>query len=337
MQDKLIFLIAPPRSGSTLLARMLGAHSAIHAPAEPHLLTPMAHLGFYRRVDAADYDPIISETGIREVVAALPGGEADYLDALRAYSDRLYEKLLAPSDASRLLDKTPAYALVLDFLARLYPEARYVVLTRHPMAVWASYVESFFDGDHDVAHAHNPLLERYVPAMARFVRESTVPLHHVHYEALVQDPAAHMEQICHFLGLPFEPGMVDYGSQGTGNQEATRGLGDPMTVAKQSRPTTESLARWAGDWAGKEEKVVQGRRILEHLVDADLATWGFDRREIEAELAAIPEGGGKGRTRGLSRYSIERRLVVLLRRNIHQNALGKLVRKVRWACDVLLR
>ena len=43
------------------------------------------------------------------------------------------------------------------------------------MAIWSSYVESFFDGDAGVAHAHNPLIERYVPAMSRFLRERPVP------------------------------------------------------------------------------------------------------------------------------------------------------------------
>ena len=337
MQDRLIFLIAPPRSGSTLLARMLGAHTAIHAPAEPHLITPLAHLGYFGRVDAAPYDPIITETGMREVVSALPGGEADYLEALRALSDRIYGGLIEASGHERLLDKTPAYVLVLDFLARLYPEARYIVLTRHPMAIWASYVESFFDGDHEVAHAHTPLLERYVPAMARFLRERPVSLHALRYEELVQDPARHMEAVCGYLGLPFEPAMVDYGEHGGGNHEATRGLGDPMTVAKQSRPTTDSLARWAQDWAGQAGKVKQAREILARLPDEDLATWGFDRAELARDLDAVPEVGRPGRTRALNRYSLERRLLVLLRRNIHHNALGSLVRKIRWACDVLLR
>ena len=51
MEEHLLFVIAAPRSGSTLLARMLGAHSRVHAPAELHLLTPLAHLGF--QLDAA--------------------------------------------------------------------------------------------------------------------------------------------------------------------------------------------------------------------------------------------------------------------------------------------
>jgi len=72
MQDKLIFLIGSPRSGSTLLSRMLGAHSEIFAPAEPHLMPPLAHLGFHERVDAAPYDPVITQQGLREFVENEP-------------------------------------------------------------------------------------------------------------------------------------------------------------------------------------------------------------------------------------------------------------------------
>lgn len=339
MQDRLVFLIAPPRSGSTLLARMLGAHSRVHAPAEPHLITPLAHLGYYARVERAAYDPIIAEGGIREVVRALPRGEDDYLDALRACTDAIYAGLLAGtgSGATHLLDKTPAYALVLDFLAKLYPEARYVVLTRHPFATWASFVESFFDGDHEAAHRHNPLLERYVPAIARFLRERPVPLHALRYEELVSDPARHCEALCAFLELPYEPGMIDYGTHAPATGTA-RGLGDPITVGRQTRPTTDSLARWAADWAGRPDKVAQAEGILARLSDADLATWGVERKTLRDELRAIPaEGGRRRRRRPLTRYTLERRILVLLRRNIHHNALGRLVRKVRAACDVLLR
>jgi hypothetical protein len=334
---RIAFLIGPPRSGSTLLARMLGAHSAIHAPAEPHLLTPLAHLGYYARVESADYDPIIAETGIRELVASLPHGEADYLAALRAYSDALYGGLLERSGRPLLLDKTPAYALVLDFIARLYPDARYIVLTRHPLAVWGSYVESFFDGDHQAAHRHNPLLERYVPAIARFLRDARVPWHRVRYEDLVQDPAAQLERVCGFLDIPYEPAMIEYGEQAETPVATTRGLGDPVTVGRETRPTTRSLARWSRDLAGSPERIEQAQRILAALSDEDLETWGHARNAIEAELSAIDAAGSRPARRPLSRHALERRLLVLLRRNIHQNAFGRLVRQVRRVCDVLLR
>ncbi len=337
MEDRLLFVIGTPRSGSTLLTRMLGTHSAVHSPAEPHLLTPLAHLGFYASIEQAAYDPIITERAIRELVAALPQGEHDYLDALRAYTDTLYGRLLESSGRRILLDKTPAYALVLDFVAQLYPKAHYVVLTRNPLAIWSSVVRSFFDGDHEAAHRHNPLLECYVPAIARFLREQTVPLHHVRYEDLVREPEAAMEAICAFAGLEFEASMVDYGESAEGRRESVRGLGDPITVARETRPTTHSLERWAGDMAGDPDKIAQAERILASLLDADLETWGYSRPELEQQLAAVDPVGTRPKRRALTRYALERKLLVLLRRNIHHNALGRLVRRIRSFCDVLLR
>lgn len=337
MQDRLIFLIGSPRSGSTLLARMLGAHPAIHAPAEPHLLTPLAHLGYYQTVERAPFDPIISQDAIREVVAQLPGGESDYLSALRAYTDRLYAGLLEPSGRAFLLDKTPAYALVLDFVVRLYPKARYLVLTRNPLAIWSSYVESFFDGDFEAAHRFNPILERYVPAIARFLRAREVPLHPVRYEQLVSDPSPVGQAICGFLGLEWAPGIVEYGRESAAPSPASRGLGDPITVSRETRPTTRSLAKWTLDLAGRPARIQQAQRILASLLDPDLEAWGYSRAELEHELAAIDPAAPPRPTPALTRYRLERKLLVQLRRNIHQNAFGRLVRRVRRVCDVLLR
>ena len=89
-----------------------------------------------------------------------------------------------------------------------------MVLTRNPLAVWSSQVHSFFDGDHEAAMRLSPLLGRYVPAIGRFLRERAVPIHHLRYEELVADPEARMRELCSFAELPFEPGMVDYGSAG---------------------------------------------------------------------------------------------------------------------------
>lgn len=340
MQDQLVFLIGSPRSGSTLLSRVLGSHSAIFAPEEPHLITPLAHLGYFESVDVAPYDPIITRQAARALVASLPNGEEQYLDALRAYTDAVYRGLFdaQPGSATMLLDKTPAYALNLDFLARLYPEARFIVLTRHPIAVWSSFVDSFFDGDDPVAHAHNPLLERYVPAIARFLRTAEVPIHHIRYENLVQEPAENARNLCTFLGLEYESGMVDYGSNPDSRGESTRGLGDPTTVAKETRPTTRSLSKWATAAEGRPERVGLYQEIIARLDDEDLSTWGYMRSEISEELGGIDLAGRPAPRPRLTRYALERKILVGLRRRISpDNALGGLVRRIREFCDVLLR
>lgn len=333
MEDRLIFLIGSPRSGTTMLARMLGAHSRVHAPAEAHLMTGLAHLGYYERVDAAPYDPIITQLGLRELVASLPRGEADYLDALRAHTDLLYERLLTASGKSLLLDKTPAYALVLDFIARLYPRARYVVITRNPLAAWSSQVESFFDGDHEAAERQSPLIDRYVPAIARFLREKPVPMIHVRYEDLVADPERHAHAIAAHLELPFEPALVDYGQ--AGQAAAARGLGDPVQAARAGRPTTDSLDKWKAALATDAGRLAAARAALDRTLDPDLAAWGYSRAELAVDLGGIAPRPAPRRK--LDRHALERRVLVRLRRNIHHNALGRLVRRIRFACDVLLR
>lgn len=130
--------------------------------------------------------------------------------------------------------------------------------------------------------------------------------------------------------------MVEYGHSEGGRVQAERGLGDPMTVARQSRPTTESVGRWAQALAGDPARVEQAAEILARLTDADLASWGYDRAAIRDELAAVEPAPRRRRAR-LARYALERRLLMRLRRNIHHNAFGRLVGRVRLACDVLLR
>jgi hypothetical protein len=335
MQGSLVFLIGAPRSGTTLTARMLGAHPDVYAPAEPHLMPPLAHLGFHERVDQAPYDPVITQIGLREFVATLPDGERDWLDGLRRLTDHLYERSRSASGRRIYLDKTPAYALVLDFLTKLYPQARYVVLTRHPLAIWSSYVDSFFDGDAAAAHARNPILERYVPAIARLLRERRVPLLHVRYEELVRDPEKHLREICAFIGIAFDPRMIAYGEAEGPARPVAAGLGDPVTVDRHKRPSTQSVGKWAAALAHDPALLVQSREIVARLTDEDLATWGFSGADLRRELAQIaPAAAGPNRAQ-LTRYALERRALVLLRRNIHP--LGRLVRRVRTLCDVLLR
>lgn len=338
MSERMIFIIGSPRSGSTLLERMVSSHSKVLGGPEPHLLTPLAHLGFYETVDKASYDHLRAVDAQREFVATLPHGEEDYLEALRAYCYTLYGRRLEHAEEERVLDKTPAYALVLPFISKVFPKAKYIMLTRHPGAIFASYADSFFEGDWDAAHDYNPIVERYVPAMARFLRQGGVPMVHVQYEQLVQDPEHQMKRVCDTLELEFDPGMIEYGAK----KPQQKGLGDPIGVSQHKRPVTSSINKWVTPVLADPHKEQLLRKMIEFCDPNDLEIWGYPMASIYGPLENPPDepvGSGKKqrRSKKLDAFRIQRMLLRRLRRNIHHNALGRLVRKVRFACDVLLR
>ncbi len=327
----LVFVISPPRAGSTLLQRMMGAHSEIFTHPEPHLITPIAHLGVYDNVDKAPYDHINAAEAMKSFIEDLPNGEQDYLDALRAYADTLYGRMLATSGRSYFLDKTPANALVLPFLQRLYPDAKYVVLTRHPLAVFSSYANSFFHGDWGAAHAFNPVLERYVPAMASFLRARPVPLLQVAYEDLVADPGPQLERIFAFLGLEHEPEAVEYGRSGA----SKKGMGDPINVDRQSRPVTDSIDKWVAEMASDPDKMAMGEAMIARLDPEDLDAWGWPWEALWAPVQAW--SGGQAPKPPRNSYTLQRRIMLALKKDIHTRPHGKLVKRIKYYCDVLLR
>lgn len=331
MDDKLIFLIGSPRSGTTMLQRVLGSHSEIHTHPEPHLMTPLAHMGYFHNVDAAPYDHINAAKAMREFVQELPGKEDDYVEALRSFAGVLYGRMLETTPKSRFLDKTPAYALVADFVARVYPGASFITLTRHPLAILSSYANSFFDGDYRAAYAFNPILDRYVPAIANFIRTTSASNVHVRYEDVVADPEASMRTLCEHMGLEFEPDAVDYGQ----HRHIKKSFGDP-NVDAQSRPVTASVAKWAAELSGAPETLAFARGIVDGLDPADLETWGYPADNFWAALDDV-EGAAPAKER-VNAYRMQRKLLLKMRRTISDhNRVGSVVRGVRYYCDVLLR
>lgn len=331
MQDRLIFVISPPRAGSTLLQHMMGSHSQILTYPEPHLITPLAFLGYYDLVDKAAYDHIHAAEAIKLFVKGLPRGEADYLDALRAYADTLYGRMLDPSGKRYFLDKTPGYALVLPFLTRLYPDAHYVVLTRHPLAIASSYANSFFDGDWVTAHRFNPVVNRYVPAMADMMRAPPRHMLQISYEKLVQDPERELQRLCAFLALDFQPGMVEYGEH---YKPPSAGRGDPITVQREARPVATSLDKWAGELASDPSKRALAEDIVASLDPSDVELWGF---EHEALLPDELGAAAKPKKLKTNSFILQRRIMLALKKDIRQRPHGKLVERLRYYCNVLLR
>jgi hypothetical protein len=320
-----------------MLERMLESHSQILGGPEPHLLTPLAHLGVWDKVDKAPYDHVLAAESQKLFIDRLPHKERDYWDACRAYCDVLYGRLLDGSGKRIVLDKTPAYALVLPFIAKVFPDAKYIVLTRHPLATFSSYANSFFDGNYETAMNYNPLLQRYVPAMAAFLRQREVPVCHMKYEDLVSNPETAMERIYAYIGVPFERETIDYGEKERA-PEAAKGLGDPIGVAQHTRPTTASISKWVEELASDSAKRALMEKTIASLDPADLETLGYPADQIWGPMEAASGKTFAPKKQPLSRYRLQRKAIVQLRALAQKNGTVRgLLKKVRLATDVLLR
>jgi hypothetical protein len=319
-----------------MLMRMLNVHSEIYTRPEPHLLTPLAHLGFYDYVEKAPYDQFQAAQAVKAFVDDLPGREKDYIEGLRAYTDIMYGRMLEPSGKQYFLDKTPAYALILPFISHIYPRAKYVVLTRHPFAIFSSFAKSFFDNDWEAAHEFNPILERYIPAIASFIRKEEVPFYHIRYEDLVADPEAKIKAMCETINLPYQPEMINYGEK----KVEGKGLGDPIGVSQDKRPNTKSVNKWANEVANNEKRIQLLQGMLKNIDDDDLAVWGYTRESLWEPLQDVDTQTAiavQQQAKKWDRYHLERRMLLRMRRGIHGNIFGRTLEKVRFFCDVMLR
>ncbi|MEO3762773.1 sulfotransferase [Streptomyces sp. B8F3] len=190
-----VFVLSSVRSGSTLLRVLLNSHPEIRAPHEMHLRT--------LRVDLTR--PYSAR--------AMEGLELDRRELEHLLWDRVLHMELERSGKRIIVDKTPANALIRDRLGDCWPDARFLVLLRHPGAVVSSLVNRRREPDLDAVHAE--VLD-YGEALEAARTELGAAGHVLRYEELTAEPERTTRGICDFLGVEWAPGMLDYGAHDHG-------------------------------------------------------------------------------------------------------------------------
>ncbi|MFD7707462.1 sulfotransferase family protein [Streptomyces sp. NPDC059785] len=208
--DSPVFVLSSVRSGSTLLRMLLNSHSRIRAPHEMHLRTLHVHL-------SRDFS-----------AAAMKELELDKDELEHMLWDRVLHHELTRSGKEIIVDKTPANTLIWDRLHRCWPNARHIVLLRHPGAVIASLTSRRTDPDHEAIRAE-------VLGYCEKLEEARCRLgaHTIRYEELTAEAELVTRGICGYLGVPWEPGMLDYGDQDHGALRPQ--LGDWSSTIKSGR------------------------------------------------------------------------------------------------------
>jgi hypothetical protein len=264
--DQLIFMISLPRSGSTLLQKILGGHSDIYTRSEPWL---MLHPLYSLKSDGiqARYDARLAAQGVQDFISDLPGtGEDFYYARLRDCYLSLYAPYLQSSGKSRFLDKTPRYYEVFDELQKTFPQAKFIILYRNPLAVLASILETWVKGDLAKLKEYRGDLYKGIEFLQRDF-SSYSNTHIVRYEELLLDPESAMAMLFAFLQLPNQPECIDYGKRPA---ERWR-YGDPRTVYAKSRPDAQHADAWQ-----RQLSIAKNRKLLADYLQM-LGKTGFER------------------------------------------------------------
>ncbi|HEY4214886.1 MAG TPA: sulfotransferase [Steroidobacteraceae bacterium] len=203
-----IFVVGLPRSGSTLVERILGSHTALRAAGElPHFALSVV-AGVSSGLNTSSTQRQTAPLPRRELVMRsaqvdFPALGRDYLSKVRA----------AGVEAERFIDKMPLNFLYCGLIRRALPNARIVHVRRSPMAAcFAIYKKLFQDGypfSYDLGE-----LGRYYIAYGRLMDHWTATLpgliHELSYEALVADPRRATQELLAFCGLEWEDACLEF-------------------------------------------------------------------------------------------------------------------------------
>lgn len=245
-----IFIIGMPRTGTTLLDRVLSSHPDVRSCGElqnfPTLLQrasgcPTALLG---EADIAAHTHHIDWRQLG----------ADYLASTRPVS----------GETPRFIDKMPHNFLYAGFIARALPNARIICLRRDPLDTCIGNFRHLFDqasGFYDYSFDLDDIA-RYVTQFDRLIAHwrKVLPgrIHEVNYEALVADTEAATRGLLAFCGLPWNDACL------RSEENAA-----PVNTPNAWQVRAPIYKRAVGQWRNYEPQL---RGLRELLTEADVGT-----------------------------------------------------------------
>lgn len=279
MKFKLLFIFSLPRSGSTLLQRLLSCHPNIATISEPWILLPLLTLFQKDCRIFSEFSIRFQRKALFDFLSKISNSNKLYFSAVRKFALTLYAKL-ASQDTRYVLDKTPRYYLIIDEIFNTFPDAKYIFLFRHPLAIMASVCQTFFRGNlisfkYSIDVFKGPFL--LTQGYKKYSNKSFV----VHYENLVNQPEKLIKELCDYLEIEYHSTILEkFGKINI------KGIMGDKKCYNSDKIFKDSIYKWKKFFATPLRKKF-AKNYLNYLGEEVISIMGYDYKSIMREIEDI--------------------------------------------------
>jgi Tfp pilus assembly protein PilF len=194
-----LFIVGLPRSGTTLIERILGSHSEVTAAGE------LSHFAAALVAAAQAGSPPLPRRQLIEACRGLDFAAlgADYLQRTRPVTGR----------RPRFTDKMPLNYLYCGLIRRALPNARIIHVTRHPMASCYAMFKTLFRDGYPFSYDLGDIAQYYVGyrrLMAHWQHTMPGVIYEVSYERVVADQLGESRALLAACGLEWEAACLEF-------------------------------------------------------------------------------------------------------------------------------
>lgn len=235
-----VFILGMPRSGTTLLERLLGNHPQVASPGELTDFTRQMH--WVTDTHAAS----VLDDGVLEGAVS-----ADYALLGRRY---LEQSRWRAGTRTHYIDKLPANWMLAGFIHKALPHAVILHMQRSAMEVCYSNYKALFGASHTYSyrldelathyHGYRATMDHWQQAMPGVVLD-------VPYESLVDEPEATLRQVLAHCGLPYDARCLDLA-----------GNANPVSTLSSAQVREPIHRRALSDWQRYEVQLAPLARAL---------------------------------------------------------------------------
>lgn len=279
--EHIVFLISAPRSGSSMTQQLMISHPEINSAPEPYFMLPLLGL-LETDMMQGHYEHDLALNGIMGLFET-HGLRNTWDDSVKTLALDLYNKLKT-DQFKYFLDKTPRYYHIIPQLKKTFPEAKFIILARNPISVFASLLGHNMRGSIDLftrnTYVQNDIFLsfRNMVAFHKANPESLL----LRYEDIVSDPVEQLKKVADFLNIP----QWKDASYEVEKEFSESNRIDNRSLTKHKGVVTNYVKSWMKfiDTPQKKQIALDYLRLL----GADIHQYlGYDMEASRQEVAAL--------------------------------------------------